>query len=383
MSDSHQHPHPPATPAPAPSPAPAPAPNTPPSGDGLEDAGAQALSDALNASFTVVRYLMLLLVVVFLGSGFFKVESQEKAIILRFGRPANDGKLLEPGAHWALPPPIDEVVKIPIGQVQTVNSSIGWFAVNSLGQPLDPEPIPGQGLKPVRDGYLLAGDGNIVHLTATLRYRIAEPGLRYLLELNNASNLVQNAFNNALVHAAGRFNVDDILTRDQAGFRETVRARLEQLVTRDQLGIIVDQIDNLRVTPPRQLKMAFDQVLEAEVRRSKEVNDAKTYENQTLSQARAESEARRNIAQTERTRLVEFVAAEVERFTNNLPAYRANPELFLQQRKFEVLTTVFTNATDKWAAPERAAGGQRTLLLQINREVPKPKNFEAKKDDHH
>jgi membrane protease subunit HflK len=119
---------------------------------------------------------------------------------------------------------------------------------------------------------------------------------------------------------------------------------------------VVDQIDNLRVLPPRQLKFAFDQVLEAEVRRSKEINDAKTYENQTLSQARAESEARKNVAAAERTRLVEFVAAEVERFTNNLPAFHANPELFLQQRRAEVLATVFTNATETIVAPQRGAG---------------------------
>jgi membrane protease subunit HflK len=193
-----------------------------------------------------------------------------------------------------------------------------------------------------------------------------------------------NAFNNALIYAAARFTVDDILTRDQAGFREAARARLEELIERQNLGIVVDQIDNLRVLPPRQLKFAFDQVLEAEVRRSKEINDAKTYENQTLSQARAEAEARKNVAAAERTRLVEFVAAEVERFTNNLPAFHTNPELFLEQRRAEVLRTVFTNATETIVAPQRGGNASRTIWLQINRDLPKPKAPETRKaEDHH
>jgi membrane protease subunit HflK len=341
------------------------------------------LSQALQHSFAIVKVLMVILVGVFLFSGFFSVGPQEKAVILRFGRPLNNARLLEPGPHWAFPPPIDEVVRIPIGQVQTINSSIGWFPVNALGEPLEAEPIPGLGLRPVQDGYLLSGDGNIFHLTATLRYRIAEPGLRYLLDFALGSNLVQNAFNNALIHAAAKFNVDDILTRDQAGFREAVRARLEEMIVRHELGIIVDQIDNLRVMPPRQLKQPFDQVLEAEVRRSKEINEAKTYGNRTLSQARAEAEARLNLAQTERTRLVEFVAAEVERFTNNLPAFRANSELFQHQRRAEVLGNVFANATDKLVAPDRGGGANRTIWLQVNRELPKPKTAEQKKEDHH
>ncbi|HKX61712.1 MAG TPA: protease modulator HflK [Verrucomicrobiae bacterium] len=356
---------------------------TPPD-ESFEDAGSQALADALRSSFAIVKVLMGVLVVVFLLSGFFKVEPQEKAVILRFGRPVDNARLLESGAHWAFPPPIDEIVRIPIGQIHTVNSSVGWFPVNALGEPLEAEPLPGQGLAPVRDGYLLSGDGNILHLAATLRYRIAEPGLRYLLDFANASNLVMNAFNNALIYAAARYSVDDILTRDQAGFRETTRARLEELVERHDLGIMVEQIDNLRVLPPRQLKFAFDQVLEAEVRRSKEINDARTYENQTLSQARAEAEARKNTAATERTRLVEFVAAEVERFTNNLPAFRTNRELFQQQRKAEVFANVFANAKETIVAPQRGPGGSRTILLQIDRDPPKPKAPEAPKAaDHH
>jgi membrane protease subunit HflK len=350
----------------------------------FEDAGAQALSEALHSSFAIVKILMSVLVVVFLFSGFFTVDNKERAVILRFGRPVDNARLLGPGAHWAFPPPIDEVVRIPVGEAQAIQSSIGWFPVNRLGEPLDPDPMPGTGLMPVRDGYVLSGDGNILHLQATLRYRIAEPGLRYLLDFAGASNVIQNAFNNALIYAAARFSVDDILTRDQAGFRDAARARLEDMIARHELGIIVDQIDNLRVLPPRQLKFAFDRVLEAELRRSKDLNEARTYENQVLSQARAETSVRTNLAFTDRTRLVEFVAAEVERFTNNLPAFRTNRRLFIEQHKSEVLANVFTNATEKLGAPERGSGANRTVWLQITREPPKARTLEPKKgdDDH-
>ena len=81
------------------------------------------------------------------------------------------------------------------------------------------------------------------------------------------------------------------------------------------------------------------------------LNDAKSYENQTISKARAEAEARKNAGETERTRLVEFIAAEVERFTNNLPAWRSNPELFFQQHQSEVLRVIYASAQEKTVAP--------------------------------
>src|SRR5438874_13427674 len=93
----------------------------PPSLEVVDDAGSQALSEALRSSFAIVKVLMIALVVVFFSSGFFTVGPQEKAVILHFGKPGGVGEkaLLGPGPHWAFPSPIDEVVRIPIGQVQT------------------------------------------------------------------------------------------------------------------------------------------------------------------------------------------------------------------------------------------------------------------------
>ncbi len=350
-----------------------------------EDAGTQALAGALKSSFAIVKVIMIGLLLLFLFSGFFVVGPQEKAIVLRFGVPAGggDGKLLGPGPHWAFPPPIDEVVRIPVGQVMNLNSTVGWYATTAAMEAAGNEPPPGDSLRPAIDGYLLTGDENMIHLRATLRYRIAEPGLRYVLDFANASNVVQNAFNNALLFAAARYKVDDALTRDQAGFRETARNRFEQLVARHNLGITEIQIDNMQVIPPRQLKEAFSRVTEAEVRRAKELNDARSYENQTISKARAEAESRKNLGEAERTRLVEFVAAEVERFTNNLPAWRANRDLFTQQRQSEVLRIIYTNVQEKVVAPQRGGGAGRELRLQINREPPKPKVLDQPRADDH
>ena len=350
-----------------------------------EDAGTQALAGALKSSFAIVRIVMIGLVVLFLFSGFFVVGPQEKAIVLRFGVPAGggDGKLLGPGPHWAFPPPIDEVVRIPVGQIMSLSSSVGWYATTAAMEAAGNEPPPGESLRPAVDGYLITGDENVVHLRATLRYRIAEPGLRYVLDFANASNVVVSAFDNALLYAAARYKVDDALTRDQAGFREVARNRFEQLVARHNLGITEIQIDNMQVIPPRQLKEAFARVTEAEVRRAKELNDARSYENQTISKARAEAESRKNLGEAERTRLVEFVAAEVERFTNNLPAWRANRDLFTQQRQSEALRIIYTNVQEKVVAPERGGGAGRELRLQINREPPKPRVLEQPKGEEH
>ncbi len=95
-----------------------------------EDAGSQALAEAMRSSFAIVKFVMVALVILFLASGIFQVGPQEKAVILRFGKPVGTGQkaLLGPGLHWSFPYPIDEVVKIPIKEIQNVSSTVGWFS---------------------------------------------------------------------------------------------------------------------------------------------------------------------------------------------------------------------------------------------------------------
>src|SRR6185436_15471344 len=122
-------------------------------------------------------------------------------VILRFGKPIGDGagRLLRPGLHWSFPYPIDEVVKIPIGQIQTVTSTVGWYATTPEAELAGTEPPAGPSLNPAVDGYTLTADGNIIHVRVTLGYRIKDP-LAYEFNFTNTAAIVQNFLNNALLY---------------------------------------------------------------------------------------------------------------------------------------------------------------------------------------
>ena len=342
------------------------------------DAGSQALAEALRSSFAIVKVVMVLLVLVFLASGFFTVGPQERAIILRFGRAQGEGEkaLLLPGLHWSFPYPIDESIRVSISGLQQVRSSVGWYAVTPEQELSGAEPPAGATLNPIAEGYALTGDANIIHTKATLTYRIKDP-VRYVFSFVNASNAVQNALDNALLRAASRFRVDDVLTRDIAGFQEVVRRQVTQSAEQQDLGILVEQCA-VQSVPPRQLKDAFANVLKAEVTRSKVLNEARGSENQVTNKASADAESRINLAQSDRARLVSDVGAQAERFQEILPQYQDHPALFAQQRLTETLGRVLTNVQDKIFLSDSADGKPKELRLLLNREVPKPVTEEKK-----
>ncbi len=336
------------------------------------DSGSQALSEALRSSFAIIRVVMVILVVVFIGSGFFTVGSQQRAIILRFGKPVGEGEqaLLTQGKlHWSFPYPIDEVVFVPVTGIQKVVSTAGFYAMTPEQELAGIEPQAGPSLNPAVDGYVLTADENIIHTRATLTYKIQDP-LRYVFGFVNASNAVQNALDCAVLEAATRFKVDDILVRDQLGFREAVRSRMAKLIEDEDLGIQIDQCSVFSV-PPRQLKEPFANVLKAELMRSKVLNEARSAENQTTNKASADAETLVNLAQSDRARLVGDVAAQADRFNEILPQFQHEPNLFVQQRLTETLGRVFTNVQDKIYVTESPDGKSKELRLLLNRDIVK------------
>jgi membrane protease subunit HflK len=344
-----------------------PAPVTP------DDAGSQALAEALRSSFAIVKVAMLLMVVAFFSSGFFTVGPQEKAVILRFGRPVGEGEkvLLNSGWHWSYPYPIDEVVKIPIRKIQTVNSTVGWYATTPEQELSGQEMPAGASLNPAVDGYAITADRNIIHTRAMLNYHIKDP-IRFVFNFMSAPNTVQNALNNALLYTAAHFNVDDILTRDVAGFRDAVLQRVSNLTEQEQLGIVIDQCE-VQSIPPRQLEDVFTRVTTSRENRNKILNDAHSYENQVLSQAGAQASSITNAAAADRARFVESITAEAKRFSDLLPKYESNPNLFAQLTLVPMMGPMLTNVQDKIFLPQRADGKPRELRLMLNREPPAPK----------
>jgi len=355
-----------------------PAPRTP---ETPLDPGAQALADALRSSFFIVKIVMVVLLVVFLGSGFFTVGPQERALVLRFGKTVGEGDaaLLGPGAHWSFPYPIDEVVRVPIREIQTVRSTAGWYFITPEQELAGTEPYARPSLDPGVDGYLITSDQNIVHSRATMDYRIDDPVgcvLRFTVGTNGSFDLsgtivaVQNSLDSALVETAGKFAIDEILVNNVAGFKDAVQRRVVELLALRGIGVTVDQV-KIESRPPLFLKGDFAQVNQSVQQRAQLLNEARKFENETLSRAEAEAVSIVNLAESDRKRLVESIRAEADRFQELPPKYRAAPGLFVQLQQAEALSRSMGRLQDTIYLQDRGDGHSRELRLLLNRLPPK------------
>lgn len=341
----------------------------------LEDSTSRALSEALRSSFKIIKFLMVVLVVVFVFSGFFTVEQNQVAVVLRFGKPRGDTiqeQVLGPGFHWALPYPIDEIVTIPVGQTHTIQSSIGWYATTDELEAKGLQPPARSSMIPGVDGYAITGDGNIIHVRSALHYRITEQGaLDYKFKFSEGergvTNLLQNILNNSILYAAARFTAEDALYNNPNAFRSVIQERAARLIERENFGITLDPID-VETSAPLDVQQAFEDVQKAEQQWSTAVNDAEAEAQKIV--INAQSEASRIISEglTRSNHIVTSVAADAANFEEQLPYYNQDPELFKERILTETLERVLTNAQDKFFVPSREDGQTREVRLLYNRE---------------
>jgi membrane protease subunit HflK len=343
-----------------------PDPHVPPpsSAPPAEDASTQALAEAMRSSFVIVQIIMVALVLVFLGSGFFTVGPQEQAIKLRLGKPVDGGRLLGPGAHWAFPKPIDEVVKFPTTSLTNADSSVSWYQTADERARGVPPGAPSK-LNPAVISYTLTADTNILHLRATAFYRISDPSV-FIFNFANGPVFITNALNNALLRASSEFFVDGILSSNQAAFHERVEQQVRYLVDAEHLGVTVERVDWDK-SPPIYLEPQFTAVDKANQTRDSVLTQAQSYTNTTVAKARGEADTRVKVADAARKRKVDMMASEADVFTKLLAQYERDPELFKRIRQMAVLENVYTNA-EKWVMPPNS----RELRLQLNREPQEP-----------
>jgi membrane protease subunit HflK len=347
----------------APSPEPEPEPP-----EVLEDANTVALSEALSSSFKVVRFLMLVGLAIFLLSGSFIVKPNQVAVLLRFGKPVGVGAEMvrKPNVYFGWPAPVDEVVRIEVGDSLTVQSSSGWYATTPEMEAAGQEPFPKGYLSPESEGYVLSADGNIFHARATVKYRIADP-LRYTFGFSRPRAILTNIVNEALFYAAARVTAEDALYKDKTAYRDLVMARVQQQVDELNLGITLEPGD-VETKPPVDVKQAFEDVISAEQERSQLISSARGYYDEITRRAQGEARAVINDGMAQSNRFVQTVGSLAKSFNEMLPEYEKNPWLFRNRLLTARLERVMTNAQEKMFLPELPPGTSREIRLLLSRE---------------
>ena len=266
------------------------------------DAANQSLADALRASFSILKGIMMVLVVLYLFSNVRRVDSHEEALTLRLGR--LQPEIRDPGLVWAMPFPIDEIVPLPTKQSNTFTVESHSFKrrPDEIGEPLKfiswP---PGRGLHPSLDGALMTADTGLVHVNWKITYKIDHVD-RYASNILNsnilskkteaAKDLIRTFVETVGIHVASEVTADEMIRTRVEYVQDEIRQRVNDRLVGVDSGITVTRVEMHEPTPPIAVRGSFDATQRAENIKRKQIQDAKQAKTRILNEAAGEAAER-------------------------------------------------------------------------------------------
>ena len=195
-----------------------------------------------------------------------------------------------------------------------------------------------------KEGQMLTEDENIVEVPLTVQYKISN--LKdFVLNVDAPEVSLQHATESALRHVAGSTSMDEVITlgREQMGLE--VSKRLQSFLDDYGTGIIVTQVNIQRATAPAEVKDAFDDVIRAREDEQREKNQAETYANGVVPEARGQAQRIIEDANGYRDEVVARAQGEADRFSKLVTEYHKAPEVTRQRLYLDTMQQVFSNTS--------------------------------------
>jgi modulator of FtsH protease HflK len=253
-----------------------------------------------------VAALIGIAVVAWLSTAFYRVQPDEKGVVLRFGEWV---ETTDPGLHVHLPYPIETVLLPKVTKVNQMQ-----LGVSGSGASGDSQSNRGR--------QMLTGDENIVEADCTVFWRIRDPG-QFLFRVDNPELAVRIAAEGALRDVISRTPIQAAMSDKRQQIADETLALLQRLLDDEHAGVEITQVQLQRVEPPLAVIDAFNDVQRARADQERARNEAEAYANDILPRARGDAERIRQEAEAYKTQVVNLSHGEADAFLPLLKSYES------------------------------------------------------------
>src|SRR6185437_6810066 len=262
-------------------------------------------------------------------SGFYRVQSEELGIVLRFGKYVGDAK---PGLNYHLPYPIETVLLPKALRVNTI--TIGWVPGDDVTRRRGRRDVPEESL-------MLTGDENIVDVEFTVFWRIKPNGAAdFLFNIQNPEGTVKAVAESAMREVIGRSNIQPILTGARTATELAVQELMQKTLDHYGSGVQIQQVQMQKVSPPAQVIEAFNDVQNAKIDYERLQNEAQTYANRIVPDARGRAAQILQVAEGYKQQAVAEARGQSARFLKVYDEYAKAKDVTRQRIYLETMERI-------------------------------------------
>lgn len=296
-------------------------------------------------NFNLLRWIAMGIVgLIFIFTTFFTIGPEEVGVILRFGRYV---RTVNPGLNFKIPFWIETQIKVPVER--QLKEEFGFRTVDSdIRSRYSDESFQEESL-------MLTGDLNAAEVEWIVQFRVADP-YKFLFKVRKTVNTFRDMNEAVMREVVGDRSVNEVLTVGRVEIANTVSEKLQILCDQYETGIKIDQVVLQDVTPPDQVKPAFNEVNEAQQEREKLINEARSEYNKIIPKAKGDAQKMIEEAKGYAIKRVNEAKGDAAKFNSIYREYSKAPEVTRQRIYLETMNEILQKVGRKLITDERATG---------------------------
>ncbi len=326
---------------------------TPMKGNGGDNGGGRFSLSFLQVGGSLIVVALIIILALWLGSGFYTVAPAERGVIRIFGRFSSE---VGPGLHWRWPRPIGVVNAPKVEEIKRIE--LGFRTI-------DPGP-PARYIDRPEESLMITGDENIVDAEIIVQYKIKNAP-NYLFNVRDVIGALGDASEAALRQVIGSKAIDEALTTGKADIQRETKELLQEIMDTYNAGISIVQVQLQDVTPPVEVVPAFKDVASAREDRSRLINEARGYQNDIIPEARGEAEKTIKEAEAYKEEKIKRAQGDADRFNEILAEYGKAKDITEKRLYLETMESILPGVR-KFIIDSSASKGSLLQLLDLTSE---------------
>jgi len=274
---------------------------------------------------------VLAVAVIWLASGFYKVQPGEQGLVLLFGKSI---QATDPGLHWFFPAPIGNVMTPDVERVNRID--IGFRGAGEGTRSAVQRDIPAESL-------MITGDQNIADVDLTVFWKVSNAA-QFAFNIRNPELTVKAVGESAIREVIGQTPLEQALTGGKEGIQEKTREAMQSMLDKYRAGIFIRDVQLLQVEPPSAVIDSFNEVQRARQDKERMKNEAEAYRNKVVPTARGEAARVVQEATAYKERLIKEAEGEAKRFVSVYDTYKVAKDVTLQRLYLEAIEEVYKGA---------------------------------------
>lgn len=251
--------------------------------------------------------------VVWLLTGLYVIDEQERGVVLRFGE---YDRTAMPGIGWRAPWPIESMERINVTRVRQITDQQS----------------------------MLTKDENIVDVELTVQYRVSAVE-DFLFNVDDPDLTLQQATKSAVRETVGRSAMDFILTEGRQAIADQTKQILQETLDAYKSGLVVTEVNLQQAQPPEAVQASFADAIKAREDQERVKNEAEAYANDRLPKARGAAARQIAEATAYRDQVLARAEGDASRFSQLLREYQRAPEVTRERLYLDSMSQVMAGSS--------------------------------------